>query len=333
MPVYWFTQPSTSSQSFSSYYQYDTGSQQFVRIRLALGRSGSDGDNTFVSYKGERSVGFSAEPMSTKPRSDWKIDADGMLYYKGNPLSDKPIPGARTWDTGPSSPVHKGSKVTVEPDLPENIEAKHLALLANDAMISRPGEPIVLTPGTASAADLSTAIKGEVCRILGVPVQDLATIPNEKILATLTSQAKTIGGDLVGQSASNMEDALAAAEEANAQIGELLTDGATPDAGFEAAFGSLQSAISNAKGVSGADVQKALAEIGSAQQALNTAIENIGEARSAAITEQFDLAGKSLSEAEAHATEWQTVETDYKPLAEATSVDDYMKTLSGEEEI
>src|SRR5580658_5195060 len=129
--ISWFTEPPSS---FASYYQHDTVTQRFSRIRLQLGRQSLSATNdTFVSYKPHRAVGFSAQRYSTSdPGSHWSVNEKGALCYDNAPLpSSKPNDGDRVYDSSdPSSFVHRGNAVTNSPELPAGIEPKHLALLA-----------------------------------------------------------------------------------------------------------------------------------------------------------------------------------------------------------
>jgi hypothetical protein len=330
MIIFWFTQP---KNSFASYFQYDTVTQQFSRIRLELGRISNSGriTDTFVSCNSQRTVGFSKDrhPFDREsPGYHWTVK-DGALCYDGKPLpGGRPSIGDRVYDTSdPKSFVHAGNLVTDTPKLPPDIEPRHLALLANDALVSK--TKTTLTPGDASEGELVNAIKGQVCRILGV--KDVASITDEMILDKLTSQAGSIRRKAVSESVSSMEKALTAAKDASALVSEQIQEGLlTPIQEFEDAFGSLQSALTSAETASSdADVQQSLTEIGKAQQAVNTAIEDVDAAKNEAAARQLDSARELLSQAERHATDWQAVETEYKPLAEASTVEDYMDTMSG----
>jgi hypothetical protein len=327
--ISWFTEPPSS---FASYYQYDTVTQRFSRIRLQLGRQSLNATNdTFVSSKPHRAVGFSAQRYSTSdPGSHWSVNEKGALCYDNAPLpSSKPNDGDRVYDSSdPSSFVHRGNAVTNSPELPAGIEPKHLALLANEALVTM--AKITLTGPGASGQELAEAIKGEVCRILNV--ENFAAINDDMILGKLTSQTNSIRGDATRQPASSQGEALTAAEETDHLIGEQIEEGIlTPNEAFETAFGSMQSALAKAQtAVGDANVRQALIEIGNAQQAVKTAIENIDAAMHEAVARQLDLVQKSLSEAQQDATEWQAIEEEYRPLAEADTVADYEREIGVE---
>lgn len=335
MIISWFTQPKSG---FSSYYQYDTVTQQFSRVRLELGRNSTSGrtNDTFASYNSKRAVGFSKDRLpfdSNDPGQKWSLNKAGELCYEGQPLpGGRPSAGNRVYDaTDPSSFVHSGNPVTEKPSLPPDIKPEHLALLANDAMVTK--SRINLTGGGVSETQLSEAIKGHVVRITGA--KDFASVNDDMILAKLTSQAESIRGTAVGESVSGLEKALTSAQDSTALVGEQITEGMlTPTQEFEEAFGSLEKAVSSARTASSdVDVRQAVAEVEKAQQSVKTAIEDIDVARNESVARQLDSARESLSEAEQHVTVWESVETEYKPLEEASSVEDYVDTMSGTEDL
>jgi hypothetical protein len=332
MIISWFTQP---QNSFASYYQYDTTTTQFVRVRLELGRQSSSGrtNDTFASYKAERYVGFSTEKYSTSDLSKWSVNDEGDLCYTGQPLKGgKPDIGDKVYDcSNPSSFVHRGNPVTNDPALPPGIEAKHLALLANEAFVSK--NDIALTGGDATGQALAEAIESEVCKIVGV--ETFAEVTDEKILATLKSQVKQISGDAVDEHAEDLADALTSAEDANKLISEQIEEGAfTPNQAFEEAFANLQAAIGKAQAASGgaADLTQALAGINEARQSLNTAIQNIDSVQHDAVAKQLETARDALASAEQNATTWEEVQAEYKPLADTESVEAYEKEIGIENE-
>lgn len=326
MIISWFTQPPSS---FSSYYQYDTVTQQFSRIRLELGRSSPSGstNDTLVSYKPQRSVGFADQRLSTSdPGQHWSVNEDGALCYDEVALPGTPRDGVRVYDSSdPSSFVHRGNPVTESPTLPAGIEAKHLALLANRALAT--GSGIKLTGRDATPEQLADAIKGEVCDILGV--REFAAVNDDLILSELTSQVKVIQGEITDEYASSLDKALTSAKDASHLIAEQIEEGIlTPTEAFETAFGSLQSALAKAQTASGQDdVQQALTEIGKAQNELDTAVKNIDTVKNEATAKQLELARESLSEAQQHATGWQEIEEEYEPLAEAETIEDYEREI------
>jgi hypothetical protein len=322
MIISWFTQP---RNPFSSYYQYDTVTRQFSRIRLELARN-EGADSTCVMYRSNRTVGFSEERYSNDAEY-WSIK-DGVLCYKGTPLpSTRPRDEYRVYDTSdPSKHVHCGRPVTKDPELLKGIEAKHLALLANKAMITKEKDDN-LTPGDASEDALANTIKSRVCALLNEPNFDVIT--DKMILDELTSQSQRICVAVARVPVSGLSEALAAAESANAVINKQITDGAfVPNGAFQSAFNSLQSAIVNARAGAGSGAQQVMAEIGKAQQAVDAAIGSIKATPNEAVAEQLNVAGKSLIAAGQHANNWQGVEDEYKPLTQADSVKGYLDAMS-----
>src|ERR1700722_8936860 len=107
MIISWFSQP--EGGKFSSYYQYDTVTTNFTRIRMELGRASSSGatDDTFIGFKTERYVGFSDQYYSTSKSNlgHWSVNEDNELCYDDVPLAGgRPAPGARIYDcTNPGS--------------------------------------------------------------------------------------------------------------------------------------------------------------------------------------------------------------------------------------
>lgn len=92
-----------------------------MRVRLELGREDhNDISDTVVNYQTDRVVDFS--------KQDYLGEAEEL---------DPARIGATS--------LHAGSPVTAKPVLPQGIEPRHLALLANDAVISQT-RARVLTP-------------------------------------------------------------------------------------------------------------------------------------------------------------------------------------------
>ncbi len=328
MIISWFTQPPGQN---ASYYQYDTVTQQFSRTRLELGRQSSSNTNdTFVSYRSQRTVGFSDVRYSTtNPGDHWTVN-DGTLYFDGTPLATTPSANAKVYDcTDPTDFVHRGNPVTETPTLPLGIEPKHLALLANEAMVSK--TKITLTAGTATQEQLIATIQGEVCKVL--KVDSFAAATDAVILEKLKSQAGQISDSASRQQAKSLDQALETTKAVNQRINEQITDGVlTPTQEFETAFAELQTAVDRAQDAGG-DVRQALTEIGSAQQSLNKAIASIDAAKYEATAKQLENAGAALEDAAQNATKWQEIEVEYEPLTEAESIEDYQREIGIETEV
>jgi hypothetical protein len=344
MPLYsWFTQPGSSvpleKNRFSSYYLYDTGTKKFCRIRLALGRDNPESsteNTTNIGYHSDHAVGFSASSnrlYSPGSGGSWSVNDKFELCYFDKPLQGPPPPsGYRTYNatvvpgsTKPSD-FHRGSVVTADPKLPPDIKPKYLALLANDAIVNKT-EYLKLTDGGASDVELAKAIQGQVVSVLKVKSFDEVT--DQLILNKLTEQIKSICGDATTSARGNLDKALEEVRSANTLISEQLQSGTVPNKQLETACGDLQLALTGAETASSAgNVQDALAQVSKAQQAVRTALTSLGDGQESMAT-PLGKASLSLSQAEQGARGWQAVETEYKPLAEAGTVDDYMKVLSG----
>lgn len=331
MIIAWFTQP---ANSFSSYYQYDLNTRKFSRIRLELGRGG-DRSETFVSYKENRAVGFSGNRLNTRNLDAWSVNEDGDLCYNDQLLIDRPVPNARTYDCTPGPDgitfVHVGNPVTQAPNLPAGIEAKHLALLANDAMLT--GQTTDLTPSTATAEELSTALKQRVCEVTGV--QDFANVTDQIILDKLTEQAGLISAAASQPEVDNLDQALATAEDENRIINKQIENGQfTPTEAFENAFTTLQQAIQDAQGATaGNDLAAALESLTQAQTSLAQVLTQVDAASAELVRNQLEAAGRALETAQANAGRWEEINEIYEPLETAESVAEYEAEIFSEPEI
>jgi hypothetical protein len=323
MIMSWFTQP---QNSFASYYQYDTVTRKFCRTRLELDRP--DKDATFCDYTPGQTVGFSTKVYSVvDPSKHWSVNGEGQLCYDGTPLeASKPTPGFRVYDTpNPATFVHNGNAVTLNPLLPADIEPKHLALLANEALIT--GKSFDITTFDASPLQLSDAIKGRVCSLLGVG--KWGDVNDGLILNKLTSQAKSMRSRVVYDSASSLDKALGAANDASALINaQIRMNVFTPNEQFEGAFSALKAAVTNAQVASGkSDMQTALAEITKAQQAVDAALQSIDADEDTATATQLNNAKGSLTMATQNGTKWQEAVDEYGPLSDADSIAAYEKEI------
>lgn len=332
MIISWFTNPGDGV--LSSYYQYDNLTRQFVRIRLELGRTdANDASDTVVNYQPERVVGFSKQDYlgdaDELDPADWSVNDGGELCYRGTPLpGGRPPAGDYVYDAsiGTTFP-HAGSPVTVEPVLPEGIEPRHLALLANDAVANR-ARTRVLTKGSASTEELADAIKENVCRVL--KVEDFTDVNDDVILQTLTEQIRTISANTSVDAAHSVGKELVMAERACSRINGRIADGViTPNKAFIDACASFQQAIKKSLGITGeaADARRALAEIRVAQQEVNKAIETIDAAKFEDVIKELNLAHESLNQAQKQTDSWEAAKEEYEPLAEAKSLEGYEREL------
>jgi hypothetical protein len=327
MIIAWYTQP---PGKFSSYYQYDTVSRNFTRIRLELGRAAkpTDDGGTFASFKDDRRVGFSDDRLSTsKPADHWSVNGSGRLCFDGKELSGVPKPGSRVYDaSNPDSFVHVGNPVTDTPALPPGIEPKHLALLANKAMIMK--TKIVLTTRDATSDDLVRSLQDQVLDIVGGG--DFAAISDDTILGILKDQVRTIQARTVGPSRTSVQQALDAVEASSQKITEMLTDGSlTPNDGITAAVEGLSSAVANAKAQTGvAEIQQALAEVKTAQAAMESAIDAASADYRTSLEQQLRVTGESMAKAQQAAETWQQAESKYEKLVEADSFESYEREMT-----
>jgi hypothetical protein len=169
--VTWYTDPSegtfkNGSGKFSSYYQYETVTRRFVRIRLDIERKSLAGSNakdaggTEIIYREKRYVGFSSK-KDLPTKNNWTTSESGKLCYNGDELSindnSQPSKNLYVYDTSDvRNPTHKGNKVTLKANLPEGITENHLRLLANHAMIT--GKSVKLTLANAEVDELIKSI-------------------------------------------------------------------------------------------------------------------------------------------------------------------------------
>jgi hypothetical protein len=342
--VSWFTQPQppppTDPKNFSSYYMYDTDTKKFCRIRLELGRDGSNSHTnteTNVAYKPNRAVGFSADRLPSAGKGGkWTVNDSFELSCNGKSLQGPP-PNAndRIYDatvvTSPSGAktltgFHSGNPVTKDPKLPPGIQEDHLTLLAQDAIIT--GNPFrTLTGNNATEDQLAKAIQDQVVRVLGK--QNFSEVNDDLIKAKLLEQAKSIAGNASSDSVAVTKKALAEAKDAESVITEQITEGETvPNEKLETAVSDLGEAITNAQdAISGDDVEKALVQIEIAQQTVTTAIQEGSGVQNDVVTSQLDSAEQSLNQAREQATNVQEVQDQYKNLTGAENIDDYMSSL------
>ncbi len=123
----WFTQP--AHNAFSSFYMYDTVTEDFVRIRLELNRAshGHDNGDTKIIKRSNRKVAFSANLDSRA-----FLDANHIINILGVPVlyTYPPIAGQRVYDCSVGGPIHFGNFVTFTPNLPVGIDTMILHTIA-----------------------------------------------------------------------------------------------------------------------------------------------------------------------------------------------------------
>ncbi|MDP4265723.1 MAG: hypothetical protein Q8941_24605, partial [Bacteroidota bacterium] len=83
----WATQP---KRPFDSFYYYDTDTLSFVRIRLELGRSGSNPDPGVFAKK-KRYVGFvdDTKDFDFHDYDRWSVKSDNKIVYRVDEWNDK----------------------------------------------------------------------------------------------------------------------------------------------------------------------------------------------------------------------------------------------------
>lgn len=331
MIINWYTDPSGGDfagnpDKFSSFYQYDPASKEFVRIRLELGRA--DADGTFARFKSERYVGFSDERYSTGNLNRWTVDGQGRICFDNAALQQTPREGYQVYDaTNPRVFVHRGNPVTTEPNFPEGIQAKHLSLIANKVMIT--GQDVALTAGTDTAAQLSTRIKAVVAEIVGVDNFD--DITDDDILNTLREQVRDIKAALQEDHESNIEDALDQIDEVIESINEQLSDGRlTPNPDVETAFDNFITAVDNARDAltDGENVGDAIAALDTARTELDTAINTLGDAQRAAWEDVLSDSTEAIEDAANAGEIWEEIENEYSELEDVQSIEEYEEIIT-----
>ena len=330
--VSWFSQP--PEEGLSSYYLYNTGTRQLCRIRLELGRASAGDNSTVISYDGGAVVGFGKSSLpGPKESGKWSVDREYRLCFDGEPLAGPPPKNAGDgiYDAadapGTVTILHSGNPVTRDPTLPTGIEPKHLAPLAQRAMLDK--KDVTLTGSTATEDELADAIKAQVVKVLGVV--NFGQVTDNLIHAKLTEQAKDIA---TGPARASLKITLGGAREVIDEISGALAE-ATITPGPEVPVSSMLEAVGNAVSLQ-ATARETLDQITTAQQAVKAVAQVIGadssqedESEEDLLTQDTKLLSKAMSDAAKYAGNWQTEETDCAPLTETTNVDDYMTILSG----
>ncbi|SHJ62543.1 hypothetical protein [Aquimarina spongiae] len=343
MIITWFTDPSKGtftegSGKFSSYYQYDTETKKFVRIRLELGRqsSGSDLGETGAFFKNKRAVGFSSidfiEKVAEYPDSDFTIDkSTGKLLLKGDPMSTTPTTGDNVVDMSPGqTKPHFGNSVASKAFLPPDIEPKHLSLIANNAIAN--GESESFTTKSVTGTQLSDALKGKVCDIMGV--EDFNTISDADILKKLKSQIAEIKEELTTPSKKTIDSSLEDVDKLLSGIKEKMeTDGIAPTEDFEDALEDLGKKVKAAKEASesGEGVKKAITDLESSRATLKEAVKTLSEAHQSTVDDLITGSDKAIETAQSASDEWERIDTEYQESEEASSIKEYEASIGNEE--
>ena len=341
MLITWYTDPSKGSFSegstkFSSFYQYDTVSKKFVRIRLELGRTGSDGGKTFSSYKETRYVGFSNDPsIRTSQKTKWSVNDQGELVFDGTPLSQEPKPGYGVFDTSSSvfessTFIHRGNKISAEANFPEGIEPRYLSLVANDTMIN--GGKIDFTNSTATAEELSEAIKSRVKTILDV--EDLSTVSDETFLDKLKSQIQEIKSSTLQPSQNALEDSIDQTSRLFDQLNsEIVDKGIVPTEEFESAVQNLREKIQNASEAitSKEGIKDAITELQSAQENLKTKAQELSDNKYEEIESTISSSKEAIDSAATESQRWESINSEYNEVESSSSIEQYEESMRYEE--
>jgi hypothetical protein len=334
--VSWFSQP---PEGLSSYYLYNTRTRQLCRIRLELGRASTGNNNTVISYDGGTVVGFGESGLlGPEQGGKWSVDGEYQLCFGGVPLAGPPPKNAGDGiydaadDPGSVAILHSGNPVTKNPTLPAGIEPKHLAPLAQRAMLDK--KDVTLTGSAATRDELADAIKAQVAEVLGVG--NFGQVTDNRIHAKLTEQARDIA---TGPARASLVKMLDAARELINDISGALTE-ATIAPGPEVPVSSMLAAVGNAVNLR-ATARETLDQITTAQQAVKAVAQVIGADASQEDPSQEDeaeedllitdtrLLSTTMSHAAEYAGNWQASETACAPLTETTNVGAYMTILSG----
>ncbi|WP_459212735.1 hypothetical protein [Aquimarina rhabdastrellae] len=340
MIITWYTDPSKGSftegsTKFSSYYQFDTVSQKFVRIRLELGRSpsssGGDQGDTGAFFKSKRYVGFSNDPTvrSSQP-AKWSINKEGQLCFDGKALQTTPSKGLNTYDTSSnvfndSTFIHKGNKITEEPNLPEDIAPKHLSLIANDAVIK--GGGVNLTAANASGTDLATALKTKVGSIVG---KDFKDITDNDLLAKLKEQISTIKTNEIQPSKASLDTALEDVNKLLTEIKTQIEEGMLiPNQNLEKAALDLNAKIEAAQkaSTSGEGIKEAIANLAKSKTALNTQVEAVESKSYEALKNQVEQSDAAVKTAQADSERWENIDTEYANAEKAKTINEYEESI------
>lgn len=340
MIISWNTDPSKGtfapgSTKYSSYYQYDTVSHKFVRIRLELGRGGSDGGDTGSFYRENRYVGFTTDNDLSTDIKRWSVD-DGQLRYELEKdeylhLPTEPKTGATTYDTsfGNVKNIHRGNPVTSDPHFPEGIQNKHLGVLANEAILGEKG--IVLTSSAASGAELSAVLKGQVAKVVGKPFNE---ITNEDLLKTLQRQVAQIKQNEILPSKENINSSLEEADGLIDSIKEQITDeGMVPTEEFSKSYSNFIEKYMNANAAveSGIAVKSAMEEFQAAKNQLMNESKTIEAAYYNNLETQLNNTNTAIDAAVADAATWENIDLEYENLEKANSIEEYEAEIGVEE--
>lgn len=345
MIITWYTDPSKGAFTeaggkYSSYYQYDTTTKKFARIRLELGRGVSasgDTGKTGAFFKERRYVGFGDKAkVKTSQKEKWSVNEDGDLCFDGTPLQKTPEDNLRTFDTSSTvfnedTFIHRGNAVTSDAHFPEGIDVKHLSLIANDTIINQ--KSIKLTESSASGKELSDALKERVSKIIDKPFAD---ITDDDLLAKLKEQVSTIKEESIKSTKESLNDSLSEVDTLLEDIQSQITDnGLVPDEKFESAFKALGEQVSAAKTAAstGEGIQDAISKLSEAKTTLNEAAKDLSAKHFEALEEQMTNSDAAIKTALSDSQQWEEISAEYSEAESATSIEDYEKSIGNSEEV
>ncbi len=338
MIISWFTDPSkgtfsTKPRKFSSYYQYDTETKHFTRIRLELDRTvkAHDAGDTQGMYKKTRYVGFSDVTNLPTDQTDWSFNEDDQLVYNGDVLKSTPSPNDRTydWSGKDTVKVHRGTPVTDSPNLPEGIEPKHLSLIANQTFISK--DKFTLTKGNASVDDLSKALKSKVSGIMGG--KDFDKITNEEILEKLKSQVGKIRAIETKSEKDSLDKSVTDVEESLNKLEETITErGSTPDMKFETAIENARKVVESAKTAkTSGDIKKSLSDLKEARTSLDGLEWTVEE--NSILQAPLQKSKDALDDVLKAGEDWTKAQESYENLEESKSLETYESEIDAIPEV
>lgn len=342
MIITWFTQP---ANSYASYYQFDTETKKFVRIRMELGRKSGSG-RTQLIYEDEYAVGFGkAADYDTSDAQRWKVNEKGQLCYDDKPLSLEPGPKLNTFDTKQDyidnqDYVHFGNELSTNPSLPDGIEPKHLSLLASDAM--EKGKSYRLTERDASGKELSDKIKSKVCDVMDVDTSKFdsidkafKSITDETILEKLKDQVKNQKAAAAERSKERLDVKLEEVKKAVESIGKEITNGTiTPNEEFTKAVEKLGTSVEEAlKSSNSSELAKITEHLSSASTAVATAIDKIDAAKHASTKTALEESSKALEAAATENEAWTKANAEFSKLEASESVKSFEENMVENDEL
>ena len=339
--MFWYTDPSNGNfaghqRQFSSFYQYEPSTGKFVRIRLELDRADANPDPSII-YREQRLVGFDANVHSVLPADigAWSIYND-RLYFNRVALPTTPTVGDHVYDTSDlTRGVHRGNPVTDNPHFPPGIEAKHLCVIANEAILKNvPGE-VTLTAANAGTDRLTAAIQQKVSEIMDtrfdrITDQDLIDKLKEQMIE-IRSKAISLSEDKIRESMEQVSNILD-------NIKTMMDNGQlTPNPDLEQAFRNMKEAVAPVTDAldnwsdEGGDAGDALADLERNYSDLVDVINTLAAAPQEAFERALNGAGDALKDARGELAAWESVNNEYEWISNVDNVDEYVDSAHATE--